>query len=195
MIEVIKEKAATFNNVKIYSHWHHETKRPDGRYIKICGIFQLGVPILKRPQFLGLHKHLFATIDYPVYVRDLLGVASDLPAIPGIGSIAWVNAGNLATDKRCKGLWVWIRANAWTFNGAVDKTSPVKTSAFIRVVKGEGGGRYYLLEFPLLTRGYFAGKYKKSFQRKVLKAKKERKERKDDKRERVSTEDYQGSLC
>ena len=96
-MRIIKAQAAVFNNTKIYVHRRSkkEGRRVDGRYVVVGGIFRLGVPNLPHTQYIGLHKNLFFTMNYPEYVNDVLGIAADLPDVGGVGG-----ADNLAkADK------------------------------------------------------------------------------------------------
>lgn len=159
-VRLIEPEAARFDNTRIYIHKRCEKEggAVDGRYIRIGRMFQLGVPDLKRRQFLGIHKNLFVTIGYPDYVQDLMGVATDLPRVPGIGAITWVTSLACSTSK--KAMWYFIPRNIWEHTPA-DFDGTLYTTSVISIVTGEGGGQYHLLSIPLITREFLRSKYKK----------------------------------
>ena len=159
-VRLIEPEAARFDNTCIYIHKRSrlEGGRVDGRYIRIGRMFQLGAASLKKRQFLGIHKNLFVTIGYPDYIQDLLGVATDLPRVPGVGAITWVTPLACSTNK--KAVWYFIPRNIWQHTDA-DFDGTIYTPSVISIVSGEGGGQYHLLSIPLVTRAFLRAKYKK----------------------------------
>jgi len=122
-------------------------------------MFQLGVPDLHRRQFMGIHKYMFLTVSYPDYVKDLVGIATDLPYIPGYGPVVW--CGSLACFNHEKSIRYFIQRNVWEFVDEKDFSGVIYTKGVISIVTGEGGGQYHLLGLPLLTRDFIRAKYKK----------------------------------
>lgn len=159
-LRLINPEAARFKNTCIYLHRRSEKEggRVDGRYIRIGRIFQLGAANLKPRQFLGIHKNLFVTIGYPDYITDLLGVATDLPRVPGIGNIVWTTSLSCSTSH--KAVWYFIPRKIWEFT-PTDFDQTIYTSSVISIVTGEGGGQYHLLSIPLITREFLRAKHKK----------------------------------
>lgn len=152
-------QAGRFENTRVYVHrrCRKEGQYVAGRYIRVGGVFKLGAPSLKSSQFMGVHKHLFVTVDYPDYIRGLLDVAADLPGHPVLGQFTW------ASSTSCKvlddDLWYFVPRKLWGFQeGEYDKI--IKTESTLSILQGLGGGTYYLLNFPLLTRKYLRARYK-----------------------------------
>ena len=159
-LRVVEKQAAVFENTRIYTH--RRSKRdggqPDGRYIRISGIFRLKPPDLAKRQFLGIHQHLFVTLNYPDTTKDLLSVAADLPNIPGHGGPAtWAHPISCSVYNR--GIWYFLPKCVWEITGG-DYTDIVKTTSIVSVVSGIGGGHYHILSLPLLTREYLRLRYK-----------------------------------
>ena len=155
--EVIQ--AGRFENTRVYIH--RRSKRQgaavDGRYIRVGGVFRLGAPPLKSRQFMGVHSCLFMTVSYPDYVRGILDVAADLASHPELGQFTWSN------PVKCKvledDLWYFVPRNIWGFKeDEYDKT--IKTHSTLSILQGIGGGTYYLLNVPLITRKYLRTRYK-----------------------------------
>jgi hypothetical protein len=158
-MKLIEKTAARFANTRIYVH--HRTdkynQRPDGRYIHIGGIFKMGAPKLKRRQFIGIHKHLILTINYPDYTRDVLGIAADLPGIPSFGNVTWI--GTVKCTLFRKGLYFYIPRRVWGIED-IDLEEPVRTTSTVTILYGEEGGCYHILNVPLFDRQYFCERYK-----------------------------------
>lgn len=152
-MKLVKKEAARFDNTRIYAHRRckKEGAEPDGRYIRIGSIFRLGTPNLNHRQFVGIHSHLFVTMNYPDYVKDLLGIAADLPGIPGFGNVTWVHPVSCSIIKR--GLWYFLPRCVWEFMDG-DYKETIKTTSTVSIVRGIGGGEYHILNLPLLTRTY-----------------------------------------
>lgn len=160
-MRIIKAVAARFDNTSIYVHRRSkkEGAAPDGRYIRVGGIFRLGAPNLPPKQFIGIHKELFFTMNYPEHINDLLGIASDLPEVGGVGQpTTWVGKiSNYIVDGT---LWYFVPKAIWGFKtGEYDKV--IKTSTYVSIVAGEGGKHYYLLHVPLISRKFLRTRYEK----------------------------------
>ena len=159
-MKTIEEEAARFENTRVYIHRRSkkEGSEPDGRYVRIGGIFKLDTPDLKRRQYLGIHNHLFVTLNYPDYVQDFLAIAADLPGIEGHGNTTWVHLASCSITKHA--LWYFIPSSVWGVHPE-DFKKTIKTTTTVSIVKGIGGGIYHILNFPLLTRNYLRERYKK----------------------------------
>lgn len=159
LIKTIEKNAAIFRNTRVYIHRKSkkEGAEPDGRYLRIGGIFRLGAPNLKHRQFIGIHTHLFITMNYPDYISDMLGIAADLPGIPGKGNVTWVHTASCSVQRR--GLWFFIPRYVWEIKTG-DFKNIIKTTTTVSIVAGQGGGYYHILDVPLLTRSYLRGRYK-----------------------------------
>lgn len=159
-MKTVEEVAARFDNTRIYVHRRSkkEGSEPDGRYIRIGGIFKLDTPDLKRRQYMGIHNHLFITLNYPDYIRDFLGIAADLPGVVGKGNVTWVQLSSCSIVKHA--LWYFIPRSIWDIQQD-DYTKTIKTTTTVSIIKGIGGGVYHLLNVPLLTRTYLRERYKK----------------------------------
>jgi hypothetical protein len=161
-----KVQAGRFENTRVYIHRRSrkQGRRVDGRYVRVGGVFKLGTPSLKSLQFLGVHKHLFMTISYPDYIRGVLDVAADLPGRHGLGYFTWVN-----TALKCKvlnkDLWYFIPTSVWGYRDE-EHDKIIKTYSTLRILKGIGGGDYYLLNLPLITRKYLRARYKSQWKKK-----------------------------
>lgn len=156
----MKTNAGRFENTRVYIHRRSrkDGRRVDGRYIRVGGVFKLGAPPLKSLQFIGVHDTcMFLTISYPDYIRGILDAAADLPAHPQLGYLTW------ADKAKCKvlrdDLWYFIPTSTWGFQeGEYDKA--IRTHSILSIVTGVGGGVYYLINMPLLTRKYLRARYK-----------------------------------
>ncbi|KKN01658.1 hypothetical protein LCGC14_1125610 [marine sediment metagenome] len=161
MSRIVKAVAARFDNTSIYVHRRckKDGRTFAGRYIRIGGLFKLGAPTLPSRQFYGLHRELFFTVNYPEYINDLLGIASDLPEVGGKGQpTIWM--GDTTGAIVDKTLWYFLPKNVWGHkDGEYEK--PIKTSTYMSIVTGEGGGHYYLLHVPLITRDFLRKRYRK----------------------------------
>lgn len=159
MIKLIEKQAAEFSNTKIYIHRRSkkEGQKPDGRYVRIGGIFRLGPPDLKHRQFSGIHNHLFLTLNYPDYIKDILGIAADLPTVPLHRSVTWTHPLSCSVVKGA--LWYFIPRYIWGVEPG-DYGETITTTSTVSIVAGEGGGHYHLLSLPLLTRDYLRKRYK-----------------------------------
>lgn len=159
-MKLIEKCAAQFTNTKIYIHRRckKEGQKPDGRYIRISGIFRLGTPNLKHRQFVGVHNHLFVTMNYPDYIKDVFGIGADLPGIPGCGEITWLYPVSCTATKQA--LWYFFPRCIWGVEPG-DYAETITTTTTVSIVAGEGGGNYHILNIPLLTREYLRKRYKK----------------------------------
>jgi hypothetical protein len=151
--------AGRFENTRVYVHRKavKQGRQVDGRYIRVGGVFKLGSPPLKSLQFIGVHDCMFMTISYPDYVRGVLDLAADLPSHPDGGIFTW--AANVKCKVLKKDLWYFIPTSTWGFlEGEYDMM--IKTVSTLSILRGSGGGMYYLLNMPLLTRKYLRARYK-----------------------------------
>ena len=159
-MRIINPQAAKFDNTKIYVHRRSkkEGRRVDGRYIRIGGIFRLGTPNLPHIQYLGLHKNLFFTLNYPEHINDLLGIAADLPEVGGLGEpTTWLSQTSSTIQKGA--LWYFVPKGIWGFReGDYDRV--ISTSSYVSIVAGEGGCHYYLLHIPLISRDFLRARYR-----------------------------------
>lgn len=153
-------QAGRFENTKVYIHRESKKKggQVDGRYLRVGGVFRLGTPPLKSLQFIGVHDHMCMTISYPDYIEGVLDVAADLPVFDDVCAFTWCNT------VKCKvqqdDLWYFIPKSLWGFReDEYNKT--IKTVSTLSILKGLGGGMYYLLNIPLLDRRYLRSRYKK----------------------------------
>jgi hypothetical protein len=161
--EVIQ--AGRFENTCAYIHRRSKKHGAavDGRYVRVGGVFKLGTPPLKSMQFLGIHDCMFMTISYPDYIRGILDVAADLGGHAELGQFTW------AHYLKCKvggdDLWYFVPRYVWGFQeGEYDKT--IRMHSTLSILQGLGGGTYYLLNLPLITRKYLRARYKKPTGRK-----------------------------
>ena len=157
-MRVIQKEAARFNNTTIYPHRRSkkEGRKLQGRYIRIGAIFQYGTPVINRRQFMGIHDSLFVTMNYPDYIKDHLGIAADLPEIPGYGPAIWVTPVSCSIQN--KGIWYFIPKFSWEMEED-DFNETIKTSSVVSIVTGENKGVYHILTFPLLSKTYLRKKY------------------------------------
>jgi len=148
-----------FENTRVYLHWKTEKRgrHVDGRYIRVGGVFELGAPPLKASQFVGIHEHLFCTVSYPDYVKDLLGAAADLPSVPELGPITWANPVGLGIHG--KDLSFFVPRSVWWWDPG-DYEDIIKTTSYFRAVNGIGNGTFHLLEIPLLSREFLRTRYR-----------------------------------
>ena len=158
-------QAGRFENTRVYVHRRSKKQGAavDGRYIRVGGVFKLGAPPLKSLQFIGVHECLCLTISYPDYIRGILDVAADLPGHTELGIFTWG-----PTTSTCKvlqnDLWYFLPVSVWGFlEGEYDKI--IKTHSTLSILQGKGGGTYYLLNIPLLSRKYLRTRYKKLIHR------------------------------
>jgi len=152
--------AGKFENTRVYVHRQSKKKgrRVDGRYIRVGGVFRLGTPPLKPLQFIGIHDHLCMTISCPDYVEGVLDVAADLPVYEDTAAFTWCSSVKWKVQQ--DDLWYFIPRTMWGFKeGEYD--SIIKTVSTLSIVKGIGGGTYYLINMPLLDRRYLRSRYKK----------------------------------
>lgn len=158
-MRIIEKEAARFTNTKLYIHRRckKEGGEPDGRYIRIGGIFRLSTPNLKHRQFSGIHNYFFLTMNYPDYIKDVFGVAADLPGIPGHGPVTWLYPISCTVVKGA--LWYFIPRSIWGMEVG-DYTNTITTTSTISIIAGEGGGHYHLLNIPLLSRLYLRKRHK-----------------------------------
>ena len=158
-MRTIEREAARFVNTRVYVH--HRSKKEgaevDGRYLRIGGIFRLGAPNLKHRQFIGIHTHLIITMNYPDYIKDMLGIAADLPGISRKGNVTWVHTASCSVHSR--GLWYFIPRYVWDYVPG-DYEKHIKTTTTVSIISGIGGGHYHILNVPLLTRAYLRNRYK-----------------------------------
>lgn len=164
-MKVIDPCAARFDTTKIYLRRDYKKGNAGivGHTVWIGGIFKLGVPPIKPRQFVGIQRCLFFTMDYPDYVGGILEVAADLPGLVPHKVAVWSGTLRCSTDKY--GLWYYLSKDHWDFRAGLDPEKTIVTSSEVSVVRGNRGGIYYILKFPLITREYLAGKYKPVFKR------------------------------
>lgn len=150
-MRVIEKSAAIFENTRIIVHRSNRGV-PAGRQIWLGGIFKLGLPQLKSRQFMGIQSHLFVTMEYPEYVKGLLDAAADLPSITGRRPAVW--AGVISCCTYDKGLQYYIPRYLWESEEA-ELNQAILTTSHLSVIRGHGGGLYYILQIPLITAEYF----------------------------------------
>jgi hypothetical protein len=161
-MKVVNPCAARFENTKVLVH-RRSRKRGrcvDGRYIRVGGIFRIGTPLLKPRQFMGIQTCLAVTMDYPDYVNGLLDVAADLPGLTEKRSMVWVGDISCSTSKG--GLWYYVPRGVWGWKEGEDTEKVITADSYVTIVRGNGGGIYYVLKIPLITAKYLRSRYKKS---------------------------------
>ena len=159
-MKVVENKIAQFDNTYIYVHRRSKKLGGefDGRYIRIGGLFRLGVPDLEPQQYIGLHDSLVLTMKYPEYAKDLLTVAADLPYINGVGILTWLGTASCHVSDR--GMNYYVPRRVW---GKVegDYGDIIHTTSYLSVICGSGKGHYYLLSIPLISRKFLRDRYRK----------------------------------
>jgi len=109
-------------------------------------------------QYMGVHSCMFLTISYPPYIRGILDVAADLAGHPELGAFTWVY--HLTCKTQQDDLWYFLPKSVWGFQeGEYDAV--MKTYSTLPILQGKGGGMYYILNMPLITRKYLRARYKK----------------------------------
>ena len=154
-MRVIEKCAARFENTRIFVHRDKTHKgKMAGRQIWLGGIFKLGLPQLKSRQFLGIQSCLFVTMEYPSYILGLLDVAVDLPGIKGTRPAVWAGVVSCCTCNR--GLSYYIPRYLWeTEESELQQGPTIVAPSELMILRGKGGGVYYILKIPLITEEYF----------------------------------------
>ena len=127
---------------------HIQGGKLTGHYIHAGRMFPLGLPVIDKKQFVGVHRWLVITIGRPQEIDDLFKLTADLPQTPASDRIIWIGKVKLYFTKQ--GITAYLPLQIWN-PGDIKFQEKIITSGFAETIYNHRNCPYTLVHVPLLT--------------------------------------------